>query len=744
MLRTGFNTRESVLDFQKAVGQAVKSASLASTSFMKQPASGMTPAIEEQTLAVRSRVSKLLESFMGKFRVADVMLEDTDTVGDMFLDRIDYYLDEANGLHKKSSVVSGSSALSKQQQQAPKKIKFSDVDNSNTRFMPRITRKPNALAALPEYAKLDLSVPKVAIDEVLIQQYGSPQIWKSLEEEERKLKESIAPHPYSVEIESLEGSSHRDLSAISSANPFSHLLENFEGTRAVWVDTAAALGQMVSEIEHSAVRVVAVDLEAHAYRSFQGIVCLMQVSVSERDYLVDTIALRSSIGPALLPIFSDPKFVKVLHGADMDVLWLQRDFGIYVVNLFDTGQAARILGLDSAGYAHSLVQYCNVVTDKKFQLADWRIRPLTEEMSRYARMDSHFLLYIFAQMTKELSEKNLLQECFARSDAVALKMYEKDLLTDRSHVFALRKYETSGRGKLTANQRAAFRELYHWRDRLARFEDESVQFVCPNAVLASIAVTLPTDRDGLLRSCNPRVPYLVRKYADDLVRMILACKSNTESSSTAFPDMDSTSALSFYISHEPENMAAEIAKNLSSPTSVPVVFPRRLELRMSPEPSAKTFASAPSWNRTQLQVMQVFQSFVPVFPAVKLASREETRAVQEAMAKEAAAATAATKNYSTAASSEKAQPIFAAAAEEEEEEDQPFDVLKIQQPSAKKRKLNEEEFKPVDLLAESKKQVSVAVAKSEEPAFRITEPAESAANVYKPRIKRSKNRSAVL
>ena len=37
--------------------------------------------------------------------------------------------------------------------------------------------------------------------------------------------------------------------------------------------------------------------------------------------------------------------VKVLHGADSDIVWLQRDFGIYVTNLFDTGQAARVLGI---------------------------------------------------------------------------------------------------------------------------------------------------------------------------------------------------------------------------------------------------------------------------------------------------------------------------------------------------------------------------------------------------------------
>lgn len=27
-----------------------------------------------------------------------------------------------------------------------------------------------------------------------------------------------------------------------------------------------------------------------------------------------------------------------MHGADRDIMWLQRDFGIYICNLFDTGQ----------------------------------------------------------------------------------------------------------------------------------------------------------------------------------------------------------------------------------------------------------------------------------------------------------------------------------------------------------------------------------------------------------------------
>lgn len=52
--------------------------------------------------------------------------------------------------------------------------------------------------------------------------------------------------------------------------------------------------------------------------------------------------------------------MKVLHGSDSDIVWLQRDFGIYVANLFDTGQAARVLSFPSAGLAYLLSHFCSV------------------------------------------------------------------------------------------------------------------------------------------------------------------------------------------------------------------------------------------------------------------------------------------------------------------------------------------------------------------------------------------------
>lgn len=68
-----------------------------------------------------------------------------------------------------------------------------------------------------------------------------------------------------------------------------------------------------------------------------------------------------------IEIFITMQVVKVLHGSDSDIHWLQRDFGIYIANLFDTGQAARVLGLHGFGLAFLLQKYCSVKVDPAIQ-----------------------------------------------------------------------------------------------------------------------------------------------------------------------------------------------------------------------------------------------------------------------------------------------------------------------------------------------------------------------------------------
>lgn len=72
--------------------------------------------------------------------------------------------------------------------------------------------------------------------------------------------------------------------------------------------------------------------------------------------------------------------------------------------MFDTGQAARLLGFPSAGLAYLLTSLAGVTSDKRYQLADWRVRPLSPEMQHYARSDTHYLLYCYDRLKAALVE----------------------------------------------------------------------------------------------------------------------------------------------------------------------------------------------------------------------------------------------------------------------------------------------------------------------------------------------------
>ena len=80
-------------------------------------------------------------------------------------------------------------------------------------------------------------------------------------------------------------------------------MQGLDETPLTYIDTQPALESLAQEL--ASAHEIAVDLEAHAYRSFQGFCCLMQLSTRQADYLVDVLALRSAIGPVLGPIFAD-------------------------------------------------------------------------------------------------------------------------------------------------------------------------------------------------------------------------------------------------------------------------------------------------------------------------------------------------------------------------------------------------------------------------------------------------------
>ena len=162
-----------------------------------------------------------------------------------------------------------------------------------------------------------------------------------------------------------------------------------EEVKCTYIEKPSQLEKLASHLLTQ--REFAVDLEHHSMNSFQGFLCLMQISTRQQDYIIDCIALRDHMH-VLLGSFANEEILKVLHGASSDIEWLQRDFGVYIVNMFDTGAAAQQLGIPH-GLGKLLATY-GIHVDKKYQTADWRQRPLSADMLKYARLDTHYLLVV--------------------------------------------------------------------------------------------------------------------------------------------------------------------------------------------------------------------------------------------------------------------------------------------------------------------------------------------------------------
>ena len=140
-------------------------------------------------------------------------------------------------------------------------------------------------------------------------------------------------------------------------------------------------------------------------------------------YRIDPLAplLWDLIGPLLGPIFANPNIVMIGHGImGGDIPALYRDFGIIVVNAFDTQEASGFLGRTGVGLAALLDLWgCplkrEIATLKdRMKHADWRLRPLTDIMLRYATLDVHYLVSLYKLQVRELLLSSVA--CMGRGD----------------------------------------------------------------------------------------------------------------------------------------------------------------------------------------------------------------------------------------------------------------------------------------------------------------------------------------
>lgn len=276
----------------------------------------------------------------------------------------------------------------------------------------------------------------------------------------------------------------------------------------VWVDTPSSFERMLSSLRKE--KQLALDTESNSLYAYRERVCLIQISTSSIDYLVDPLALSDL--SALGELLADEGIEKIFHAAEYDIICLKRDFGFEFRNLFDTMLAARIVGRTAVGLGALLEEMFGVRLDKRYQRADWGQRPLPPALLAYARLDSHYLPALRNRLEEELEKsgrKELAYEDFQRMCATAVP-------PENGHDTVWR---VAAGYDLSARHLAVLSELIAYRDRVARQKDLPAFKVLSNQALAYTARALPRSPEEL-RNIPDLPPRLAERHVQGLLQAV--------------------------------------------------------------------------------------------------------------------------------------------------------------------------------------------------------------------------------
>jgi ribonuclease D len=277
----------------------------------------------------------------------------------------------------------------------------------------------------------------------------------------------------------------------------------------LWIDRSAVLLEIASVL--SRYPTLAVDTESNSLYVYREQVCLLQISTPENDYLIDTLAL-SDLSP-LAPLFANPKIEKIFHASEYDVICLKRDFGFEFKNIFDTMIAARILGEQAIGLASLLKSRMELDLDKKYQRANWGIRPLPPPMLEYACQDTRYLFELRSILDRELKQKNLRD--LAREDFELACAVTAHNSSDQPKNC----WKVAGANSISPEEAAILKELCDFREREASSQNVPPFKVMTNEVLVKLCRIHPSSLAELngIKGLNER---MIRKYGASIIKAI--------------------------------------------------------------------------------------------------------------------------------------------------------------------------------------------------------------------------------
>jgi ribonuclease D len=241
-------------------------------------------------------------------------------------------------------------------------------------------------------------------------------------------------------------------------------------------DNSEALTHVVGHFD--GIARLAVDTEADSLHCYFEKLCLIQISIPGRDFLIDPLA----------PIDLNPLWQSwgnkelIFHGADYDLRLLRRAGAPRPARIFDTMIAARLVGIPEFSYAALMERFFNVKIAKASQKANWARRPLSPQMVEYAVNDTHHLAGLRDLLDADLDRLER-RPWFEQLCERAIRASETDKEIDPDQLWRI-----PGSGHLRDRAAAIFRELWKWREEEAQRVDKPTFHILHSDMLVQAAL----------------------------------------------------------------------------------------------------------------------------------------------------------------------------------------------------------------------------------------------------------------
>ncbi|TWU10122.1 ribonuclease D [Allorhodopirellula heiligendammensis] len=224
--------------------------------------------------------------------------------------------------------------------------------------------------------------------------------------------------------------------------------------------------------------VIGFDTEFVSEDCYRPELCLIQVAAGEHLAIIDPYPVGDT--QPFWDLLVTPGRTVVAHAAREEIRFAYRYTGKPIAGLFDTQLAAGFVGIEYPASLGTLVQKLVGLTLPKGETrTNWRHRPLTSEQLTYALHDVTNLFEMFEKLRGEIDHLDRMSWVVEETQRLQQKVMDAEESENWHRV--------SGSSGLKPRQLEIVRQLWRWREAIAKSKDRLPRRIMRDDLIVELA-----------------------------------------------------------------------------------------------------------------------------------------------------------------------------------------------------------------------------------------------------------------